>query len=137
LRHRPTVIMGLGQHNPSHYIDQSTYMAGPTGAKIAGEIAFRMAGITTDNVDACEIYDCFSYTVEITLQDYGFFQAYHKGFENDLPYITAVVELDEGPRILTNLVGCVTDEVKCDMPVEVTWENISKEFSLPKFKPTS
>jgi acetyl-CoA acetyltransferase len=32
-----------------------------------------MAGITTGDVDACEIYDCFSYTVEITLQDYGFF----------------------------------------------------------------
>jgi acetyl-CoA acetyltransferase len=73
LRHRPAVIMGVGQHSPSCYIDQSTYMAGPTGAKIAGEAAFRMAGITTGDVDACEIYDCFSYTVEITLQDYGFF----------------------------------------------------------------
>jgi len=73
LRHRPAVIMGMGQHNPSSYIDQSTYMAGPTGAKIAGETAFKMAGITPADVDACEIYDCFTYTVEITLQDYGFF----------------------------------------------------------------
>ena len=32
-----------------------------------------MAGIKTQDVDACEIYDCFTYTVEITLQDYGFF----------------------------------------------------------------
>lgn len=73
LRHPPAVIMGLGLHNPSYEISQATYMAGPTGAKIAGEEAFRMAGITSDDIDACEIYDCFSYTVEITLQDYGFF----------------------------------------------------------------
>jgi len=73
LRHRPAVIMGLGQHNPSWDIHQSACMAGPTGAKIAGETALKMAGITIDDVDACEIYDCFTYTVEITLQDYGFF----------------------------------------------------------------
>ena len=32
-----------------------------------------MAGITSDDVDACQIYDCFTYTVELTLMDYGFF----------------------------------------------------------------
>jgi acetyl-CoA acetyltransferase len=48
-------------------------MAGSTGARLAGETAFRMAGIALDDVDACQIYDCFTYTVEITLQDYGFF----------------------------------------------------------------
>jgi acetyl-CoA acetyltransferase len=36
-------------------------------------MALDMAGITIDDIDACEIYDCFTYTVEITLQDYGFF----------------------------------------------------------------
>lgn len=74
LKHRPVVIMGIGQHNPSAYIDQSTYVEGPTGAKIAGEMALKMAGITLEDVDACEIYDCFTYTVEVTLQDYGFFE---------------------------------------------------------------
>ena len=73
LKHSPAVIMGLGQHYPACDITQSTCMAGPTGAKMAGEIAFKMAGITLEDVDACEIYDCFSYAVEITLQDYGFF----------------------------------------------------------------
>jgi acetyl-CoA acetyltransferase len=73
LRHPPAVIMGMGQHNPSYDIQQAVHMAGPTGAKIAGETAFEMSGITVENVDACEIYDCFTYTVEITLQDYGFF----------------------------------------------------------------
>ena len=66
--------MGMGQHNPSTVIAQSDWMAGPTGAKRAGELAFSMAEITLDDVDACQIYDCFTYTVEITLQDYGFFK---------------------------------------------------------------
>ena len=74
LRHHPAVITGTGQHNPSCQKLSLSYMTGPTGAKIAGEMALKMAGITIDDVDACEIYDCFSYTVEITLQDYGFFR---------------------------------------------------------------
>ena len=73
LRHRPAVLTGLGQHNTPCEIAQSTHMTGSTGAKIAGEMAFKMAGITINDIDACEIYDCFSYTVELTLQDYGFF----------------------------------------------------------------
>ena len=73
LKQDPVLIMGLGQHNPSSTIEQSDFMAGPTGAKIAGQKAFEMAGITIDEINACQIYDCFTYTVEITLQDYGFF----------------------------------------------------------------
>ena len=73
LKQPPAVITGLGQHNPATEVAQSTWMAGATGAKKAGELALSMAGITLDEVDACQIYDCFTYTVEITLQDYGFF----------------------------------------------------------------
>ncbi len=61
--------------------------------------------------------------------------AYHPGFENDLPYVVADVELEEGPRLFTNIVGCSSAEVKCDMLVEVAWEDITAEFSLPKFRP--
>ena len=61
--------------------------------------------------------------------------AYHPGFENDLPYVVADVELEEGPRLFTNIVDCSPSEVKCEMPVEVTWEDITEEFSLPKFRP--
>jgi acetyl-CoA acetyltransferase len=73
LKQPPAVIMGIGGHHPSTDIKYSTSMAGPTGAKKASEDAFKMAGISINDVDACEIYDCFTYTVEITLQDYGFF----------------------------------------------------------------
>lgn len=69
----PAVIMGMGVHNPSTEIAQSNWMAGPSGARQAGKAALAMADITLDDVDACQIYDCFTYTVELTLQDYGFF----------------------------------------------------------------
>lgn len=44
-----------------------------SAAALASRQAFQMAGITCDDVDACELYDCFTYTVEATLRDYGFF----------------------------------------------------------------
>ncbi|MBC8466473.1 MAG: OB-fold domain-containing protein [Deltaproteobacteria bacterium] len=62
-------------------------------------------------------------------------RAFHKAFSKDIPYVTASIRLEEGPRILSNVVGCPPDKVACDMLVEVTWEDINEEFSLPKFKP--
>ena len=64
-------------------------------------------------------------------------RAFHKAFKNDLPYVTAIVKLKEGPHLLTNVIGCDPDHVRCDMPVEVSWEDITEEFSLPKFRPLS
>ena len=64
-------------------------------------------------------------------------KAFHPGFENGLPYVVAVVELDEGPHLLTNMVGCNPGELQCDMLVEVLWEDIAEEVSLPKFCPVS
>jgi len=74
LRNPLVTIMGIGQHNTAVEIEQATNMAGPTGAKLSGEVALNMAGITINDIDACEIYDCFTHTVEITMQDYGFFK---------------------------------------------------------------
>jgi len=73
LKHPPVLIMGMGQHNPSSDLHTATFLTGNTGAKRAAEMAFKMAGIERKDIDACEIYDCFTYTVEVTLQDYGFF----------------------------------------------------------------
>lgn len=66
-------IMGIGEANPSVDVHQADFLAGNTGAKQSGKMAFDMAGISLKDVDACQIYDCFTYTVEITMQDYGFF----------------------------------------------------------------
>jgi uncharacterized OB-fold protein len=64
-------------------------------------------------------------------------KAFHPAFQDDLPYVVAVLALEEGPRFLSNIVGCEPDRVACDMPVELVWEDIDGEFSLPKFKPAS
>jgi uncharacterized OB-fold protein len=62
---------------------------------------------------------------------------YHKGFEADLPYALVVVELDEGPRVLTNVVGCAPDKLTCDMPVEVVFDDVTDDTTLYKFRPVA
>jgi uncharacterized OB-fold protein len=57
------------------------------------------------------------------------------GFRESLPYIMAYVELDEGIKMLTNLVDCQPDQVKIDMPVEVVYEDVTPEVTLAKFRP--
>ena len=73
LPHPVVSIMGIGEANSPVDIHQSHVMTSPTAAETAGDIAFDMADVTVDDIDACEIYDCFTYTVEVILQDYGFF----------------------------------------------------------------
>lgn len=63
-----------------------------------------------------------------------FHRAYHPGFEGELPYAVACIELDEGPRLLSNIVGMPAGDVRCDMPVEVVFEEITADISLPKFR---
>ena len=55
----------------------------------------------------------------------------------DPPYAIAVVELAEGPRLMTNIVGCpqTPEALKLDMDLEVTFEKQSDTISLPFFKP--
>lgn len=74
LKNPPVLIMGIGEGNPCTDPHRSNFMAGNTGAVQAGKMAFEMAGVSVNEMDACEIYDCFTYTVEVTLQDYGFFK---------------------------------------------------------------
>ena len=64
-----------------------------------------------------------------------FHRAYHPAFAQDLPYAVACVELEEGPRLLSNIVGVEPAQIRCDMAVEVLFEKVSEEISLPKFRP--
>jgi uncharacterized OB-fold protein len=67
----------------------------------------------------------------------------HRGptpaFRDRVPYIAAIVELDGGTRIPTNLVEVEPDPavVKVGMEVEVVFEDIDDSISLPKFRPAS
>src|SRR5881397_3442743 len=66
---RPAVyIWGMGQGHLGG--DPSDTLA--SGAVLAREPAFRMAGITLRDVDVVELYDCYTFTVIVTLEDYGF-----------------------------------------------------------------
>jgi hypothetical protein len=47
----------------------------------------------------------------------------------------ALVELDEGPRLLTNIVGVPPQQVACDMPVQVTFDDYDEGVAVPKFRP--
>ena len=62
-------------------------------------------------------------------------QRYFPAFEADIPYNVAYVELEEGPKLMTNIVGCENDAIYCDMAVEVVFEDVTDDISLPKFKP--
>ena len=57
-----------------------------------------------------------------------------RGFKEETPYVMAYVQLEEGVQLLTNVVGTEPYEVKVDTPVEVIFEDITEEISLPKFK---
>lgn len=64
-----------------------------------------------------------------------FHQLYFPGFKDELPYNVTQVTLDEGPRLLTNLVGVAHDQLRIGMPVEVVFEDVTDEVTLPKFRP--
>lgn len=61
--------------------------------------------------------------------------AFDPAFKDDLPYVYALIELEEGPLFGSNIVGCDPKDVHVDMPVEVTYEDITPEWTLPKFRP--
>ncbi len=57
------------------------------------------------------------------------------GFREELPYVLAVVELDEGPRMMTNITGCAPDAVRIGMAVVVEFEDVTPDVTLAKFRP--
>ncbi|MBC2716343.1 MAG: hypothetical protein HF978_13625 [Desulfobacteraceae bacterium] len=56
-------------------------------------------------------------------------------FMGDLPYVIAMVDLKEGIRMTTRIVNCNPDDVEIGMNVEVVFEEVSPECSLPMFQP--
>jgi uncharacterized OB-fold protein len=62
-------------------------------------------------------------------------QAMGRGWGDRIPYVVAVVELEEGPHYLTNIVNIAVEEVAIGMPVEVTFEELDGTTKLPVFQP--
>ena len=64
-----------------------------------------------------------------------FHQAYFSSFKDDVPYNVAEVELEEGPRLLTNLVAVDNRDITLGMPVEIVFDDVAEEVTLAKFRP--
>jgi uncharacterized OB-fold protein len=64
-----------------------------------------------------------------------FHRVYHPAWEGDVPYVVALIELEEGPRMLSNVVGIPVDQVRCDMAVKVVFDDVASGVALPKFIP--
>lgn len=59
------------------------------------------------------------------------------GFEGDAPYVIAIVTLDEGPRLMTNLIDVepTPEALPADLPLEVVYDDVTDEITLTKFRP--
>jgi len=69
------------------------------------------------------------------------FSIIHHVFRPELaervPYNVVVVELDEGPFFHSNVVDCPNEEIYIGMAVEVVFDDLSDEVTLPRFRPSS
>jgi len=61
----------------------------------------------------------------------------HPAFLTDVPYNVAIVELQEGIRMHTNIVECPNEDLRIGLPVEVVFQKVDDEVTLPKFRPAA
>ena len=64
-----------------------------------------------------------------------FHREYFPEFAADLPYTVTLVELAEGPRLITNLVDVAKDDIRIGMPVDVAFVDVTPDVTLIKFRP--
>lgn len=62
-------------------------------------------------------------------------QIIHPGFASEVPYNVAEIDLEEGLRVTSTIVGCSHADLRIGMPLEVTFADLTDEVSLPKFQP--
>jgi acetyl-CoA acetyltransferase/uncharacterized OB-fold protein len=68
----PVHVWGWGQGHPGHQMARGSDFGLVTGAVQAGRAAMGMAGIGPADITMCQLYDCYTYTVLVSLEDYGF-----------------------------------------------------------------
>jgi len=68
----------------------------------------------------------FSYVV--------FHQLYNPAFKDDIPYNVAMIQLEEGPRMYSNIVGVDNDAVKVGDKVEAVFDPVTPEVTIPRFR---
>lgn len=62
-------------------------------------------------------------------------RAVSEAYADDVPYVIALITLAEGPRMMSNVVGCEVERVKCGLAVEVVFDSWTAEITMPKFRP--
>lgn len=62
-------------------------------------------------------------------------ESFDPTFDDRLPLVVALIRLEEGPLVISNILDCDPEQVFVEMPVELDWEPISDEIVLPQFKP--
>ncbi|WP_433502165.1 thiolase family protein [Pseudonocardia halophobica] len=72
LRQPPVHVLGWAQAHPGYIRERNSEFGLVSGATRSGPEALKMAGVTISDVDVAEIYDCFTYTTIVSLEDYGF-----------------------------------------------------------------
>jgi acetyl-CoA acetyltransferase len=72
LRQPPVYALGWGQAHPGLVQQRGCRFGEISGAIESGARAFAMAELAPSDVDVCQIYDCYTYTVIVSLEDYGF-----------------------------------------------------------------
>jgi uncharacterized OB-fold protein len=71
-----------------------------------------------------------------TLYTFGIMhQQYHPAFADVIPYNYAIVELEEGPRLVTNIIDCQSEDLLVDLPVTAVFDPVSDETTLVRFRP--
>jgi uncharacterized OB-fold protein len=61
-------------------------------------------------------------------------RAWHPSYKDKVPYNVSLIDLDEGPRLISNVIGCKPEEVKIGMAVEVAYDD-REDYTLPQFRP--
>lgn len=95
----PVHVWGWAQAHPRRRMERGSSWGLRTGAAVAGPKAMAMAGVGPGDVDVRQIYDCFTYTVLVTLEDYGFCEKGESGA------LAASGALGPGGRLPTNTGG--------------------------------
>ncbi|MDO9075479.1 MAG: OB-fold domain-containing protein [Rubrivivax sp.] len=63
-----------------------------------------------------------------------FHQIYNATFTGDVPYNVSLIQLDEGPRMISNVVGIAPSDVKVGDVVQVVFDPVTPEISIPRFQ---
>ncbi len=64
-------------------------------------------------------------------------RAVSEAYAEDVPYIVALIELEEGPKMMSVVDGCGPEDLNIGMPVEVVFEQWSDDITMPKFRPSA